>query len=104
MKSGEKTFIEIQYFNSCPNSDEMISRVGKAIKQLDMEIEYKEILIESAEEAQKVKFRGSPTLLINGIDLENLPEPEMGNMSCRYYRDGLPGIETIKNIIQKSQT
>ena len=91
--------IEIQHFEGCPNSAEMIMRVKEAIKKFTDQINYKEILVETPEEAERVKFRGSPTVLVNGIDLENMPEPKAGNLACRYYKNGLPSIEEIKNFI-----
>jgi hypothetical protein len=100
--SERKVSIELQYFKGCPNSEEMIKRVRMAIEGLSIKIDYKETLVETPELAQQVKFRGSPTLLVNGIDLEYMPEPEEGNLACRYYGNGLPNEEKIKEfIIQK---
>jgi len=93
--------IEIQYFTGCPNSQTMIDRVRAVITKLSVNVDYKETLVESPEYADKIKFRGSPTLLINGIDFENLPEPENGNLSCRYYANGLPETEIVVNEIEK---
>jgi len=94
----EKTVIEIQHFHGCPNSPILIERVKDALKGFD-NIEYKEVIIDSNENAEKYKFRGSPTLLINGNDFENLPEPAKPALMCRYYPNGLPAVEDIKNKI-----
>ncbi len=92
-------FIEVQFFNGCPNSEEMILRVKAAMEEFDERIRYKEILVETQEEAERVKFRGSPTVLINGIDLENMPAPSEANLACRYYKNGLPTVIRIKEFI-----
>ena len=97
--NDKKVKIEVQHFEGCPNSSEMIVRVKAAIKEFGNQIDYKEVLVESSEEADLVKFRGSPTVLINGIDLENMPEPKAGNLACRYYKNGLPSVERIKSLI-----
>lgn len=94
-----KVTIEIQHFEGCPNSEEMIVRVKAAITEFGNKIDYKELLVETPEEAERVKFRGSPTVLINGIDLENMPEPIEANLACRYYKNGLPSVDQIKTII-----
>ncbi len=94
-----KINLEVQHFEGCPNSSEMIIRVKEAIKEFPGQIDYKEILVETPEEAERVKFRGSPTVLINGIDLENMAEPKAGNLACRYYKNGLPSAEQIKILI-----
>lgn len=96
-----KLKVEVQYFTGCPNSQKMINKVRKVVNQVTAEIEYKETLVETPEEADRLKFRGSPTLLIEGQDFENLPEPEGGNLSCRYYAKGLPETEQIISEIEK---
>ncbi|MEE9448415.1 MAG: thioredoxin family protein [Ignavibacteriaceae bacterium] len=91
--------IEVQYFNGCPNSPEMIRRIKEAIKGKEEIIDYNEVLVESNELAEKLKFRGSPTVLINGEDIEGREEAESAALNCRVYENGLPGIEEIKKRI-----
>lgn len=91
--------VEVQLFEGCPNSGKMIERVLEAIKLSAIDAEYTEIYVETPEIAEKVKFRGSPTVLVNGLDLENLPEPEVANLACRYYTNGLPSAETISKFM-----
>lgn len=62
-------------------------------------IDYRQVLVESNKDAAGLKFRGSPTLLINGRDLEDLPEPETPFIACRFYPGGLPSIEAVKKKI-----
>ena len=93
--------IEIQYFEGCPHSDVMIENVKEAIAQIDTHIELETVLVDTPEKAEKYKFLGSPTVLINGIDLEGLPEPEVGNLACRYYGNGIPSIGSIINSIKE---
>ena len=96
MNNQIKITVQIQYFQGCSNSAEMIRAVKEAINEIEDEIEYQEVLIETNELAEKVKFRGSPTLLINGEDIEGREEPRAASLSCRYYQNGLPSIEDIK--------
>ena len=91
--------IELQHFIGCPNSPVLIERVREAIKEFD-NIDYREVIVNSNEKADEVKFRGSPTLLINGDDFENQPEPESPALACRYYMNGLPGVDQIKEKIK----
>lgn len=94
--------IEFQYFNGCPNSNEMKRRVTIAIQQSKIPVNYREVLVETEEKAQQIKFRGSPTVLINGRDFEDLPEPEIGNLACRFYPNGLPDVDFIVKLVQKA--
>lgn len=95
-----KITLEIQYFRGCPNSNELIERVKTAIQEFDSKIIYFETLVEDNLTAEKVKFRGSPTLLIDGKDFEDLSEPVHSNLACRFYPNGLPTIQEIINSIQ----
>lgn len=97
----QRVKVEIQLFDGCPNSGEMINRVREAINQLGINVEYSETYVETPEIARRVKFRGSPTLLVNGADIENLPEPETASLACRFYKDGLPSVERIKEFIMQ---
>ena len=95
----KKIKIEVQYFNGCPNSPEMIHRVKEAIKGSEEKIEYNEVLVESNELAEEIKFRGSPTVLIDGEDFEGREEPESASLNCRVYENGLPSTDEIRKKI-----
>jgi hypothetical protein len=96
--------VEVQYFNGCPNSRTMINNVKAAISELEFNVNYIETLVRDQVDAVKTKFRGSPTLLVNGIDFKNLPEPEYHNLACRYYPNGVPDYNQIKNFIINKRT
>jgi len=93
----EKIKIEVQYILECQNSNELMGRVKSAIKNLD--VEYSEQIINSDNVSKTNGFCGSPTLLINGVDYEGLEEVKNIGLSCRYYKDGLPSVDEIKNKI-----
>lgn len=95
--------VEFQYFNGCLNSDLMMDRVREAISQVDIKVELKMVLINTPEKAKKYNFRGSPTVLVDGIDLEGLPEPSVGNLACRYYHNGIPSVEFVVNSIRDKE-
>lgn len=88
--------IEIQHFLGCPNSPTLIERIKEAVKSFD-NVTYTEVLVDTNEKAKEIKFKGSPTLLINGEDFENQPEPENPALACRYYPTGLPEVYQIKD-------
>ncbi len=91
--------IEVQYFNGCPNSEATLKMVKEFVEKSELKIEFKEILVETQEDAEKYKFRGSPTILINGKDVEGVEENKTPSLACRYYANGLPNKNDIKNII-----
>ena len=95
----EKIKIEVQYFNGCPNSQAALSMVKKYISDSEHEIEFEEVLIETQEAAEKHNFRGSPTILINGNDLDGLEENQTPSLSCRFYPNGLPAEKDLQDFI-----
>jgi hypothetical protein len=87
--------IVIQYIGGCPNSEPLLKRTREAIAKHAGEVQYSEVIVQSNEDADKIKFRGSPTLLINNQDFEGLPEIDSPGLACRYYANGLPTVEEI---------
>jgi Thioredoxin domain len=86
----EKIKIEVQYFEGCPNSESVLNMVRKYVNETGTKFEYREILVDTDEAAKKYNFRGSPTIQVNGNDIEGLKENETPSLSCRYYPNGLP--------------
>lgn len=100
-----KVKLEFQYFEGCPNHKKMSDNLSEAIKGLEDKIELETVLVEDEATAKRVKFRGSPTLLINREDVEGIPAPEEPSLACRFYIGGVPDSEKIRAmIIQKINT
>jgi protein-disulfide isomerase len=58
------------------------------------------IKVESNEKAEKVGFRGSPTILVDGQDLYGDPIPPEPHLCCRFYPKGLPDLDTLTEMIK----
>lgn len=95
----EKIKIEFQYFENCPNHGAMRQNLIEAIKGIEDKIELTEVKVENEEVARRVSFRGSPTILINGKDLIDMPAPENPKLACRFYPGGIPSSEEIRKKI-----
>ncbi len=99
----KKIILEFQHFHGCPNGPKLLKNIKEAIKGLDY-IELIERIVDTNEKAKKYKFRGSPTLLINGKDLEGLKPPASPSLTCRFYPNGLPTPEEIREkILNKNE-
>jgi hypothetical protein len=65
--------------------------------------------VKSEEQARQLRFIGSPTILINGQDIDPPPPDSHYALSCRAYRleDGrispLPSTETIRRAIDATE-
>jgi hypothetical protein len=98
----KKLTIEFQHFEGCPNSPKLLERLKSVLLEFPEQVELKILLIENEYDALKFKFIGSPTILLNGEDLLGVPLPENGTLACRFYPNGLPNEEFLKNkIIEK---
>lgn len=93
--------IEFQHFHGCPNSTPLLKRVKEAINRFPDKIEFVETVIDSHEKAVQIGFRGSPTVLIDGEDLEGMEMPDSPSLSCRLYTVGLPSVTAIVAAIRK---
>ncbi len=98
------TDITFQYFKDCPNWQTTLERLEDAIEGLDVAIVMQPV--ETPEEAAEVGFRGSPSILIAGLDLFADPDsPAPGTLACRVYQtaDGSPTVEQLRSVLKLSQ-
>jgi protein-disulfide isomerase len=79
-----------------------MQNLKNAMKDYEDRIVLTEIIVDTQELAIKYKFRGSPTILINGKDLEGITEPNEPSLTCRLYANDLPSTEEIKAKIIES--
>lgn len=86
--------VEILYFQGCPNHPLAVELARAAVAELGLEtqIDISEVEVDDIEEAQSTRFLGSPSIRVDGRDIEPGAETrsEFG-LSCRTYNgDGLP--------------
>lgn len=88
--------ITIQYFDGCPHWKLADQRVNTVLRRLDRrDVKVAHQLINSPEAAERARFRGSPTVLIDGRDPFASQDQAFG-LSCRVYEteDGPQGAPT----------
>ena len=90
--------IEILYVAGCPNHRPMLQIISDVVRRRRLAVTIREREIRDNAEAQQIGFRGSPTLLINGRDLE--PDGDHAGgcaISCRTYGGKkVPSIEDVE--------
>jgi N-dimethylarginine dimethylaminohydrolase len=97
--------IQFLYFEDCPSHDEALNRLREVMHQEGIEAGVVIIKVETEEQAQELKFVGSPTILINGHDIIPVPQEARYYLSCRVYKleDGrispLPSHEMIRSAL-----
>jgi hypothetical protein len=95
-----KLNIEFQHFHGCPNRPKLLQNLLDAMKGYEDNIDYIESIIDTNELARRVGFLGSPTILIDGQDLMGLKPILNPSLSCRFYVNGLPTVELIRETIK----
>lgn len=90
--------LEVQYLSECPCVNEMLKNVEAAISKLDFKVDFHKTEIDKNQDPNK--FRGCPTLLVNGRDYEGKVKFEKCKPFCREYRNGIPTVEDIETFIR----
>src|SRR5277367_2205077 len=91
--------IELLYVANCPNHTVARERLHATISAENLQTSVSEVLVSDAAMAQSLKFPGSPTIRINGHDVE--PQNEQAasfGLMCRLYSDGsgVPSEQTLR--------
>jgi len=101
--------IELLYFEGCPNHRLAEDRLMQALNLEKFQIKFDKVKVDSFEMAQRIGFCGSPSIRINGKDLEDRTDI---SFSCRIYQnqgsqgdiqEGAPSIELIRNVLRKNK-
>jgi hypothetical protein len=79
--------VELLWWEGCPSTEKALAAVREALSELGLtgvEVHAREI--ETDEAARDAGFVGSPTILIDGVDLVPAAADEPIGLSCRVYR------------------
>lgn len=91
--------VTVLYFGGCPSWRTALDRVQAAAAQAGVEVRVRTQAVESIEEAARLGFTGSPTVLLDGTD----PFGRAGDvpaLACRVYAtpEGLAGSPTVDQL------
>ncbi|MGD9896911.1 MAG: hypothetical protein AB7T14_07565 [Candidatus Methylacidiphilaceae bacterium] len=99
--------IEIFYFEGCPHWREALHRIEEVLAEEGGVHEIRLILVETLDDAKKHGFFGSPTVRIDGRDIDPAAWGRIDyGFSCRFYQsaDGsvhpLPSKELLRRSVQ----
>ena len=100
--------ITLQYFDGCPNWKTTDAHLTTLIAEhgVDATLHYQ--LIDTPEAAIENSFRGSPTVLIDGVDPFAEPDAPVG-LSCRIYQTehgpvGSPTLHQLEDAVAAINT
>lgn len=87
--------VEILWFEGCPNHEAAESMLREVMRDLGIDEPIGRLNVEDEEVGRQVCFPGSPTIRINGVDVEPQWQPcEDCTPRCRLYltTEGLRGL------------
>ena len=86
--------IELLYFDGCPSHEAFLPRLRELLADAGVNDAVEQRRVETDADAQRERFLGSPTLRVDGLDVD----PDSGErtdygLKCRLYRtdEGLSG-------------
>jgi hypothetical protein len=94
------------YYEDCPSHEEALARLRQAIGEEGLLAEIEVIKVQTEAEAGHYRFIGSPTILVEGQDIDPPPPGAQYGLTCRIYRreDGritpLPPPELIRRALR----
>jgi len=95
--------IEFLYFEGCPSYNVALKNLEEVLAEENFEADIEMINVDSLEKAAQFSFLGSPSIRVNGKDLES--KNGGSSYSCRIYtingqKTGTPTREFIREKIR----
>ena len=93
--------VEVLYLDGCPTYVAATQNVSEILSELEMDAEVELVGVNSDEEAERLRFPGSPTIRVDGMDLFPIAERGVWALGCRTYAtpEGLKGYPTREMIL-----
>ena len=78
--------IEFLYWEDCPSHPQALQRLQDVMAELEIESPIERIEVLTDEDAERLVFPGSPTIRVDGVDLDPEGAAQMGTaLTCRVY-------------------
>ncbi|GBD30665.1 hypothetical protein HRbin32_01774 [bacterium HR32] len=100
--------VHFLYWEGCPSHEEALRRLRQAIQEEGVDASVEVVRVDTEEDARRLRFVGSPTLLVEGEDVA--PAPGLPyRLTCRAYvlEDGrispLPSLDQIRSALRRAR-
>lgn len=103
-----KRSVELLYFDGCPTYKTTLRDLEELVKEEGLDASVTLVRVGSEEDAKRLRFLGSPTVRINGVDIEPATrESKDFGLCCRIYRVdgkilGSPSKETLSRALKRA--
>ena len=95
--------VSFLYYEDCPSHNLALERLREVMAEEDTPGEVEVVKVETEEQARELRFVGSPTIRVDGQDID-LPTESRYALTCRVYRleDGRISPLPAKDIIRRA--
>ncbi len=100
MTAAEVT-IDLLYFDGCPSYRQAWNDILDVLVEEKIDASVRLIAVEDMDRAQELRFAGSPTIKVNGQDLEGYQGD--GVMACRVYVETNGRRYPSKSLLRREQ-
>lgn len=97
--------VSFLYYEECPSHDLALKRLREVMNEEGIADSIEVVMVETEEQAHALRFIGSPTIRVDGQDIDPPTESRYA-LTCRAYRlaDGrispLPSKDTIRRALR----
>ncbi len=74
------------FYEDCPSHELALERLREVLNEEGIDAKVEVVKVESEEQVQEWHFVGSPTILLNGLDIDPPPPDSHYALTCRAYR------------------
>lgn len=98
--------VDVLVFVGCPNGTDAFALAQKIAREEFLEAQVRLVDVPDTETAQRLRFLGSPSIQVNGLDIEESRQMEEAfSYSCRVYRtengvSGLPPADMLRRALR----
>jgi hypothetical protein len=97
--------VEVLFFDGCPSHERLLPRLTQLIDEAGVDAELVLRRVESLEAAEAERFLGSPTVRIDGRDIDpTADDRDDYGLKCRLYRtpegaSGTPPDDWVRSVL-----
>jgi len=62
--------VQVLFFEGCPNHEPTVDLAREVVAELGLDTQVEEVEVRTSEDVKRLRFLGSPTVLVDGIDIE----------------------------------
>lgn len=102
--------IEFLYMEDCPNREPALELLKEVMAEHDVAVPIKLVKVGTVDEAKETKFLGSPSIRIDGVDIEGDTMSPNRNYSlkCRVYKfnwifQGVPPKNLLREALERAK-